>query len=78
MIGGESMLVSTFQLHNLAGKPDNALDLKPCCLEILRANNLLPFSPPAQPARIMTAEASIPNSLTAFKELSKAIPPGSK
>lgn len=65
------MLISTFQLHNAVDNPDSKLDLKPCCLEILRANNLLPFSTPVQSAKVITPEVSIGNSLTAFKELSK-------
>jgi hypothetical protein len=72
------MLVSTFQLHNVANKPDNELALKPCCLEILRANNLLPFSTPVQPSTVITPEAASGDGLTAFKELSKETSPVNK
>lgn len=75
------MLVSTFQLHNVVKKPHNELGLKPCCLEILRANNLLPFEASPlqaqssgtnkQPSPAMLPEESIGNILQAFKELGK-------
>ncbi|NLL19028.1 MAG: hypothetical protein GX262_08375 [Clostridia bacterium] len=65
------MLVSTFQLHNVAKDPDNEFVLKPCCLEILRANNLLPFEAPVQSSSAIIPEATIGDCLRAFKELSK-------